>query len=112
MTRPFALLAALVALLVATAPGTAVASGKLRSTLAQATPTPAGEELSEDPGLPNGDDGSEEEESAGDEAAGDEGAGDLPNTGAEPLLVALMGLGLVGTGLGIRRRIAHAGPRA
>ena len=106
MERRLGIIAVLVALLTAAAPGSALAAGKLIGTFAQATPTPtpAGEELSEDPGLPDGDDA----EAAGGGDAGEDT--DLPNTGAEPLLVALMGLGLVGTGLGLRRRIAHAGP--
>lgn len=108
-----ALLVAACVLALGAAP--AHAATKLRAQIAQATPTPtptpmSGSELSEEPpGLDE-----EAPSGGGSDSEPDTGAGsgsDLPNTGADALLVALMGLGLIGTGLGLRRRLAHGGLR-
>ncbi len=102
------------------------ADGALVGQLAQVSPepTPGGEPpLQEEPDQPldgrgadGGDDGSdvdgENDGGTGDGTANDD-RGRLADTGADPLLLALIGLGLLGTGSGLRLRLgADAGRRA
>ena len=95
--------AALLAVLLLAAPAAHAAEPALLAQIEDATPTPSAQPpLSEEPpGL----DGGEEE---GDEGNGDEPAATgaepepLPETGIEAGLVALLGLGLIASGSGLR----------
>lgn len=123
MIRSTILAATVAVLALALGSGQAVASVKLRATIAQATPTPsAGGELSGDPGLPDGDEtadagtgGASSGDASGGSSTDDQassGDAGLPNTGANSLLLGLVGVSLVAAGLGLRGRLAHAGPTA
>lgn len=110
MSRSVLFAVVVAALVLVGGPGQAAAAVKLRATIAQATPTPvAGGELSDDPGLPNGTDSGGDNEVTGGGNDDTSNTSKMPNTGSEALLIALFGLGLVSTGLGLRHRLADAG---
>ena len=105
--------AALLAVLILAAPASApAAEPALLAQIEDATPTPAPQPpLSEEPPAPlSGDGGEEEEPAGGDGEEQPQAEESLPETGLEAGLLALLGLGLVASGGGLRLKLRrHAG---
>ena len=97
--------AALLAVLLLAAPSAVAAEPTLLAQMDDATPTPTAEAqppLTEEPeGLEGGDEQEEAEPDPAEEENGRERE-PLPETGVESALIALLGLGLIATGSGLR----------